>query len=191
MRTIPLEQLVEGLCAIGPEDFCVGNVHDFLTRHPVEESTLAPFTFFSRNHYTRNLIYKDELFELMAVCWDVGQASLIHNHAEQNCWMSLPVGRLRVQNFRVVEQDERTGFCRIEPSDHFDLHREAAAEVDPTEPVHQVLNLPEFNERAVSLHVYSKPFDKCQVYSPVRNQFSEVQLCYTSQYGKLCEGARL
>ncbi|HEV2762586.1 MAG TPA: cysteine dioxygenase family protein [Pyrinomonadaceae bacterium] len=191
MRTVPLEKLVEGLRAIGPEDFCVGNVHDFLTRHPVEESSLEPFLFFSRRQYTRHLIYKDDLFELMAVCWDVGQASLIHNHAEQNCWMSLPVGRLRVQNFRVVEQDERTGFCRVEPSDYFDLHRDAAAEVDPTEPVHQVLNLSEFDGRAVSLHVYSKPFDRCQVYSPSKNQVSEIQLCYTSQYGKLCEGARL
>ena len=191
MRTVPLEQLVEGLRAIAPQDFCVGNVHDFLTRHPVEESSLAPFLFFSRNHYTRNLIYKDGLFELMAVCWEVGQASLIHNHAEQNCWMSMPVGRLRVQNFRVFEQDEQTGFCLIEPADFFDLHRTAAAEVDPTEPVHQVLNLPEFGQRAVSLHVYSKPFDTCQVYSPARNQFSEMRLCYTSEYGKLCEGARL
>ena len=191
MRTIPLEQLVEGLRAIGPQDFCVGNVHDFLTRHPVDESSLAPFLFFSRKQYTRNLIYRDELFELLAVCWDVGQASFIHNHSEQNCWMSMPVGRLRVQNFRVSEQDEQTGFCRVEPADSFDLHRTAAAEVDPTEPVHQVLNLPEFNQRAVSLHVYSKPFDTCLVYSPARNQFSEMRLCYTSQYGKLCEGARL
>lgn len=33
-------------------------------------------------------------------------------------------------------------------------------EVDPTEPVHQVLNLPEFNERAVSLRLYSKLYDR-------------------------------
>ena len=38
-------------------------------------------------------------------------------------------------------------------------------QVDPTEPVHQVLNLAEFNERAVSLHIYSKPYDSCLIYS--------------------------
>ncbi|HYO63870.1 MAG TPA: cysteine dioxygenase family protein [Pyrinomonadaceae bacterium] len=186
MPTIPLGQLVEGLCAIGPEDFCVGNVHDFLLRHPVEVSSLEPYLFFNKEHYTRNLIFKNELFELLAICWEAGQCSLIHNHAEQNCWMTMPVGRLRVQNFRVAEQDERTNSCRIERTDFFDLHKTAAAEVDPGEPVHQVLNLPEFRERAVSLHLYSKPFDKCRVYSTARNQFSEISLCYHSQYGRLC-----
>ena len=188
MPTIPLGELVEGLCAIRPEDFCVGHVHDFLTRHPVEESSLGPYLFFSEEHYTRNLVFKNELFELLAICWEAGQCSLVHNHAEQNCWMTIPVGKLRVQNFRVTEQDDRTGFCRIERTDFFDLNKAAAAEVDPTEPVHQVLNLPEFRQRAVSLHVYSKPFDKCLVYSPARNHFYETQLCYHSEYGKLVNG---
>src|SRR2546429_1573183 len=40
-----------------------------------------------------------------------------------------------------------------------------AAAVNPVEPVHQVLNLLEFNQRAVSVHVYSKPFDSCEIYS--------------------------
>ena len=40
--------------------------------------------------------------------------------------------------------------------------------VDPLEPVHRVLNPREFNQRAVSLHVYSRPFDTCVVYSPSR-----------------------
>jgi hypothetical protein len=54
--------------------------------------------------------------------------------------------------------------------------------------VHQVLNLPEFRERAVSLHLYSKPFDSCEVYSLEKGSYSDVPLYYTSEYGKLCEG---
>jgi len=33
------------------------------------------------------------------------------------------------------------------------------------EPVHEVINLPEFGQRAVSIHVDSKPFESCEVYS--------------------------
>jgi len=191
MRSIPVDEFVEGLCAIPEGEFSVGTVYDYLKLHPVHEETLEPYLFFSRNHYTRNLIFKNDLFELLAICWEVGQASLIHNHADQNCWMTMPIGKLRVQNFRVVEQNELTGHCRLEPTDAVDIYNLLPAEVDPEEPVHQVLNLREFEERAVSLHIYSRPFDRCLVYSPAKAEYSEVQTSYTSEYGKLREGERL
>jgi hypothetical protein len=56
--------------------------------------------------------------------------------------------------------------------------------VDPLEPVHRVLNPREFNERAVSLHVYSRPFDTCIVYSPEQGSCGEIQLHYTTEFGK-------
>lgn len=191
IRTMTIEQLIAGLCAIPDESFRAGTVYDYLKEHPVDEASLQPYLLFSRRQYTRNLIFKNHLFELIALCWDVGQASTIHNHAGQNCWMALPIGRLRIQNFRVIEQDVETAYCRIEPAEAFDIDRLAPAEVDPTEPVHQVLNLAEFGRRAVSLHVYSKPVDRCLVYSPVKNQCGEVVLRYTSEYGQLCPGVSL
>jgi len=48
-----------------------------------------------------------------------------------------------------------------------------------------------FIQQAVSLHVYSKPFDRCLVYSPAKKEYGEIQLRYTSEYGALCEGERL
>ncbi len=192
MPNVTIERLISGLCDIPEREFTVGTVYDFLKEHPVEEASLAPYLFFSREHYTRNLIFKNELFELVAVCWDVGQSSQIHNHDGQNCWMSIPSGRLRIQNFRVVEQDARTRFCRVEATDAFDLDcRLAAAEVDPEEPVHQVLNLAEFGGRAVSLHIYSRPYNHCVVYSTAKNEYRDMPLKYSSEYGKLCEDVRL
>ncbi len=65
---------------------------------------------------------------------------------------------------------------------------EQPAEVDVNEPVHQVLNLAEFGGRAVSLHIYSKPFDSCEVYFPEKGNYSDVPLYYTSKHGKLRPG---
>ena len=192
MRDVLIEHFVSGLCSIPEKDFKVGIVYDFLKRNPVDEDSLSPYIFFSKNHYTRNLIFKNELFELVAVCWDVGQVSQIHDHFEQNCWMTMPVGRLRIDNYRVVEQDPETRFCRVEPADSFDIHRGApAAEVNPEEPVHKVSNLPEFNGRSVSLHIYSRPFNRCVVYSLDKNEYREIELTYASVDGKLCDGVRL
>ena len=55
---------------------------------------------------------------------------------------------------------------------------------DPLEPVHRVLNPREFNQRAVSLHVYSRPFDTCVVYSAEQGTCGEIKLHYTTEYGK-------
>jgi cysteine dioxygenase len=186
--SILVDELVAGLCAIPEAHFGVGTVYDYLKGHPVDEDSLAPYLFFGEQHYTRNLIFKNALFELVAVCWEVGQASQIHNHHEQNCWMAIPAGRLRVQNFRVLEQHAATGYCRLEPTSALDIHRLLPAEVDPAEPVHQVLNRAESGQRAVSLHIYSRPFDRCLVYSLETSQYREVTLRYTSEYGKLAAG---
>src|SRR5262245_54521621 len=191
MQTVSIEEFVRGLCSIPEPRFGIGTVYDYLKEHPVEPESLESYLFFSRNHYTRNLIFKSELFELLAICWEVGQVSMIHNHQDQNCWMSIPLGKLRVQNFRVTDQDCSTRYCRLEPSDWFDMHQALPAEVNPEEPVHQVLNLPIFNERAVSLHIYSRPFNRCLVYSLENNQYTEVPLHYSSEYGKLCSDEKL
>jgi cysteine dioxygenase len=188
---VSVEKLIEGLCAIPDEKFDCDNVYQYLAENPVDVNTISDYFFWSERCYTRNLIYKDTRFEMMAICWDKGQVSRIHNHSEQRCWMTVPVGKLRGQNFRAVEIDEEKGFCKLEETDRFNLSDCLATKVELEEPIHQILNLPEFNERAVSLHIYSKPYDKCLSYCRETDTFKEVPLFYTSIDGKLCDGISL
>jgi len=176
---------VSGLAAIREPEFTLQNVQDYILAHAVRPETLDKYLFFSKGSYTRNLIFKNEVFECMTICWEVGQASRIHNHRDQNCWMSAPIGRLRVQNFRVNERDAALGTCHILPTDIYDMDAAHPAYVNPLEPVHQVLNLAEFKQRAVSIHVYSKPFEICEVYQREKGTYADVPLHYTSEFGKL------
>jgi cysteine dioxygenase len=130
----------------------------FLQSTPVAPDTLTPFLTWDRQHYTRNLIDKTSLYELIAVCWEIGQNSSVHNHRDQHCWMAVPIGRLRIENYRVISQDIEQGNC--------------------------VYNPREFNQRAVSLHVYSRPFDSCVVYSPEQGTCGVINLHYNTEYGK-------
>jgi cysteine dioxygenase len=182
---------VKGLAAIPERDFTLENVQDYILRHAVRPDTLEKYCFYSKGNYTRNLIFKNEVFECMTICWEVGQASRIHNHRGQNCWMSAPIGRLKVQNFRVDDRDAAHGTCRIIPTEIYEMDAAHPAYVNPLEPVHQVLNLPEFNQRSVSIHVYSKPFDTCEVYLREKGTYGDVPLHYTSQYGKLDPAEKL
>ncbi|NMS25086.1 cysteine dioxygenase, partial [Vibrio parahaemolyticus] len=100
----------------------------------------------------------------MAICWEPGQVSRIHNHWDQRCWMTVPIGRLKGQNFAIEEIDEKLGICKLRESDDFELAECLASRVDLEEPIHQILNLAEYGSRAVSLHIYSKPYDRCISY---------------------------
>ncbi|HXG83032.1 MAG TPA: cysteine dioxygenase family protein [Pyrinomonadaceae bacterium] len=191
MKTVKIENLMEGLRAIPETDFKCDNVYQFLRENPVDVASIEKYLHWSEKFYTRNLIYKDERFEMMAICWNKGQVSRIHNHADQMCWMTVPVGKLHGQNFRAVEIDKTKNHCKLAETDCFDLSDCLTAKVELEEPIHQILNLPEFGTRAVSIHIYSKPFDRCLCYCRETDRFSEVPLFYTSIDGKLCDGITL
>jgi cysteine dioxygenase len=191
MRRVAITDLITGLREIPDSEFTCDGVYDFLGRNPVEPSSLERFTFWSGDCYTRNLVHKDERFELMVICWDRGQVSRVHNHSDQKCWMTVPIGRLKGQNFAVDEIDESRGYCRLRETETFELSDCVAAKVELEEPIHQVLNLPEFDERAVSIHIYSKPYDRCLSYCRDTDTFKEVRLFYTSVDGALCDGVVL
>jgi cysteine dioxygenase len=159
-------------------------VRAFLQNAPINPESLAPYLTWDGQHYTRNLIDKTPLYELIAICWEVGQASSVHNHRDQNCWMAVPIGRLLVENFHVVHQDIAAGKSTIKATETVEMNASHPCAVDPLEPVHRVFNPREFNQRAVSVHVYSRPFDTCVVYSAEQGTCGEIQLHYTTEYGK-------
>ena len=156
----------------------------FLQRTPVQPETLTPYLTWDRQHYTRNLIDKTPLYELIAICWEVGQVSSVHNHHEQNCWMAVPIGRLLVENFHLTAQDLEQGTCELTPSDAVEMNPANPCAVNPADPVHRVVNPKHFGARAVSLHIYSRPFDSCVVYSPEQGTCGVIKLHYTTVFGK-------
>ena len=184
-KQVPIEGFVAGLRKFSEPMFRgTEQIYQFLEQTPVVPDTLERYLTWDRQHYTRNLIDKTPLYELIAICWDIGQVSSVHNHRDQNCWMSVPIGRLLVENYRVISQDLDKGISSLEATDPVEMNPAHPCAVDPLEPVHRVLNPKEFNQRAVSLHVYSRPYDSCVVYSPEQNTCGEIKLHYTTEYGK-------
>jgi cysteine dioxygenase len=186
-KTVSIQTLVERLRQLPESAFDQTEpVRRLLQDTPVDDS-LAPYLNWDRLHYTRNLIDRTPLYELMAICWEVGQASSVHNHRDQNCWMAVPIGRLHVENFHLVHQDLETGRCRLEPSATVEMNIFQPCAVDPADPVHRVVNPREFDQRAVSLHVYSRPFDTCVVYSPEHGTCGEIQLHFNTMFGRTAQ----
>ncbi|HEV8702233.1 MAG TPA: cysteine dioxygenase family protein [Candidatus Polarisedimenticolia bacterium] len=193
VTTRTIQDLVRGLCGIPAPSFTRDGVLDEIGRTVLDPASLRPFLYFRRSHYTRNLIHRNDLFEVVAIGWEPGQVSAIHNHRGQECWMGVPIGRLEVRNYRLIRKNPEARTCLIEPSVRYAMDPRHPAAVDPNEPIHSVHNLEEFGSRAVSVHVYSRPFDSCEIYQPEKGCYYDVPLGYTSRFGVLCpgEGAEL
>jgi len=184
-RQLSVEDFVSELRKFPPSAFNhTAELLTFLQYNSVSPDTLASYLKWDHQHYTRNLIDKTPLYELIAICWEVGQVSSVHNHRDQNCWMAVPVGRLMVENFHLVSQDVDHGQCQLTPTDTVEMNPAHPCAVDPADPVHRVVNPKQFGERAVSLHIYSRPFDTCVVYSPEQGTCGVIKLHYTTMFGK-------
>jgi cysteine dioxygenase len=186
----PVQQFLAGLREIQEQDFGIANVSQYMKENPVDPDSLLPYLLFDHGHYTRNLIYRCDLFELMTICWDIGQSSRIHNHQDQNCWMSAPLGRLVVDNFDVHYLGGDSDRCKLTQRERIYMDREHPSTVDPARPVHRVSNPSEYAARAVSLHIYSRPFDRCMVYSQDSESCHEAPLAFDTIYGKAVRGDR-
>jgi cysteine dioxygenase len=185
-QRVSVQAFIDGLRKLKEEDFTeVNGTLRYLQDNPVDPDSLTPYLFWNPQHYTRNLIDKTDLYELLAICWEVGMGSSIHNHQGQNCWMAAPIGRLAVQNFRLLSEDLAAHRCDIVPTNVVEITPANPVAVDPLNPVHDVRNPREWGQRAVSLHIYSRPFSTCIVYSVEQGSCGEIGLNYTSMYGKL------
>src|SRR5258708_37755377 len=132
---VTIDEFAAGLAAIPEEGFTHHGVLDYLRGHRVNPATLHPCLYFCREKYTRNLILRTPLFELIAICWDVGQVSSIHNHRGQSCWMAIAYGKVQVQNFRLARHDPAQTACELEPTTRFLIDAATPGESDPEGPL--------------------------------------------------------
>jgi hypothetical protein len=95
---------------------------------------------------------------------------------------------LLVENFHLVSQDLDQGRSQLSPTDSVEMNPSRPCAVDPADPVHRVLNPRQFGERAASLHIYSRPFDTCVVYSPEQGTCGVIKLHYNTMFGKPVSG---
>ena len=154
--------------------------------NPVDPESLQPYLFWNAQHYTRNLSTRRELYELLAICWESGMRAPSTITRDKIAGWLRPSGGWRCRTTRLLSEDLAGHRCNIVPTDCVEITSASPVAVDPLNPVHDVSNPREWGQRAVSLHVYSRPFDSCIVYSVEQSSCGEIGLHYTSMFGKLC-----
>lgn len=184
--TIPLPDFVGRLRSLSEGVITKAAVADLVLGAQPDHADLEPYKHWNPGKHTRNLIFRNDMIELMLICWNVGQITPLHTHNGQLGWMAMVDGRLVVENYRlrgcnkpenqqVVGMDCTAGATSI---DMEKLDTETVAPggplntVDKEHTIHRILNPAEWNEPAASLHIYSRPIDSCVVFD------LEAQRCF-------------
>jgi cysteine dioxygenase len=177
-RPVPVEQFVKGIEELSAGVITKRGIYDYLIQYEIQSQDLERYKHWIEGRHTRNKIFRNDMIELMLICWPIGAITPLHTHNGQLGWMTMLEGRLQVENFRkiscdkpeneqVVGLDCLAGATRIE-MEHIDTELVAPGgplnTVDKTQTIHRIQNLAEWNERAVSMHVYSRPIDSCVMF---------------------------
>jgi len=174
-------------------------VLDFCSSVQITDSSLKPYVFFDDKFYTRNLIYRDNMFEVMTICWQPGQKTAVHTHNGQLCWMITQRGALAVVDYKWIgcdhpEYQNVVGLDCVAGSEHTKLEviREIEAgaggpvlTADKLQTIHRLYNLSDHKEPAVSIHVYSRPIDSCVAFDMESQRCYRRQLAYFSKHGEI------
>lgn len=178
-ETVPLERFLGELKEIASGLITKKALCELLTRHTIQARDLQPYEHWYPDRHTRNLIYRSDRMELMLICWPIGVETPLHTHNGQLGWMAMISGRLKVENFRLVECDrpenqEVVGIDCIAGASTITMEKLTTEICEPGGPlntvdkhqtIHRIVNPPEWNERAMSLHIYSLPIESCVVFN--------------------------
>jgi len=165
---------VAGLKALEGAPMTTARVSDFLAQMQPSPDALTPYLLWNHERYARNLIYRDHLLEVLALCWLPGQQTPIHSHSGQLGWVTVVQGELACRNYRFVrsqagEKNPISGSpgraVEVELLDSVTCEADGTvAIVDRRQTTHQIQNLEKSRYGSVSLHVYSRPIDACVVF---------------------------
>jgi cysteine dioxygenase len=172
-----IRDIVADLLELERAGFGTQAVGEYLLTSRIEPASLEPYFNFDESHYTRNLIHRTDCFELLALCWDISQASPVHDHENERCWARVEQGTLRFTGFRLLT-NEPLCLERVDPP-----ITGTAGYVDAVPGIHRVENHVAFGQRAVSLHLYSRPFAECAMYDLDKGEMRRLHLRYDTAPG--------
>ncbi len=194
-NAVAVGDLVESIVALESAPITTERVLELLFDRKPETGSLDRYLHFRKDFYTRNLIHRDSLFEIMAVCWMPGQRTVIHTHNGQLGWMTVERGALAVINYKwqgcnAPENQNVVGMDCLAGATELSLERREVQECYPDGPINTVHKIQTIHqvvvqgkEPVISLHVYSRPIDSCVAFDLERRLCYRRNLKFYSEYG--------
>ena len=175
---IPVGEFVDGLRELSKGVITTLKIYDYLGSSEIRDEDSLKFQLWLTDRHTRNKIFRNDMLECMLICWPVGTVTPLHTHNGQLGWMTMIRGKLVVDNYKKIdcnrpENQQVVGMDCLAGATRIDMQHLGTEmcvpggplnTVDKTQTIHRIKNLPEWNEPAVSMHIYSRPIDSCVVF---------------------------
>jgi len=194
-----VDDFIHGLTSLERDLISKDLVSRYCDSMRLSADALKPYTFFREDMYTRNLVYRDDLFEVMVICWRAGQKTTVHTHNGQLGWMDIPQGELHVHNYQYLacnapENQNVVGIDCTGGATEIHLLRKGTMSchengpiytVDKLHTIHQIENPDPASAGVLSLHVYSRPIDSCVAFDLEHQRCYRRSLAYYSRDGRI------
>lgn len=151
-----LGALIEYLMSLGARAD-LGVLSKMLAQTAITRTDIAPACCFGARGYKRNTIAESPWFELLALCWRSGDCTPIHDHRGVSCAFKVIEGTGTELRFELTPSGLICPVQTIAMAPGFIC---AADEPD----IHQVANMQAKGQDLVTLHIYSPPIKKMNVY---------------------------
>ncbi len=109
-----MNDLIIQLKKFATEDFPVSGVSDYLNDYSLSNEILNEYAHFKDQKYCRNLVHKENDFEIIVVCWKAGQVAPIHGHEGEKCWARVQDGNLQIlEGLNADDRIVKEGLSRL------------------------------------------------------------------------------
>ncbi|KAM7391382.1 hypothetical protein PAMP_022077 [Pampus punctatissimus] len=182
MKPETLDDLIQILHNIFEND-CINieEVQNIMESYESKPQEWMKYAKFDQYRYTRNLVDEGNgKFNLMILCWGEGHGSSIHDHTDSHCFMKMLQGQLKETLFEWP--DSKSHGDMVQKSQRI-LQENKSAYINDSIGLHRVEN-GSHTECAVSLHLYSPPFQTCQTFDQRTGHRNTVKMTFWSQYGE-------
>ncbi|MBI2214921.1 MAG: cysteine dioxygenase family protein [Acidobacteria bacterium] len=193
-ETVSLDEYVREIESLSKGLITKQAIADLVLRYRIRDEDLARFKSWNPSKHTRNLIFRNQMIELMLICWNAGTVTPLHTHNGQLGWMVVVEGTLVVENYRMnrcnkPENQQVVGIDCVAGATEIEMELintetvppwSALNTVDKTQTIHRIVNPPE-NGPAVSLHIYSQPIDSCVVFDMEQQRCARRELSYDTK----------
>jgi len=178
MKQTSLKEFLEFLNQQNSQTFKTDVVDKYLQTHHIDHEEFLPYTFFREETYGRNLIAKNDHFELLVLTWLPEQRTPIHDHASQRCWVMMGLGALTFKNYEPVGSiiDGKKYSLKAMGRAEIIKAGSSTAYIDDGIALHSIANAS--RKPAISVHLYAGPVSQCRIYNESTKMFEWSELEY-------------
>ncbi|CAJ0583506.1 unnamed protein product, partial [Mesorhabditis spiculigera] len=176
-----LQELIQRLREIFDHDEVnTDEVMQLLQNYKSNSGDWSKFANWDPNKYTRNLVDRGNgKYNLMVLCWPSGVGSQIHDHTDAHCFVKMLDGTLQETKFAWPTQE---GENMIETS-RTCYDRDGVSYMSDELGLHRMEN-PSHVDGAVSLHLYSPPYQTCNAFDQRTGQKTKCTVTFYTKYGQ-------